>query len=206
MQSNQTDIFRDDSQQLQFAELCNALYERELQTLAQSGNLSLLQRRLKGLTHHIKRIAASMLQHDGPLQLDIHNASWQAKQAPHCPRNDNPTDTQAWFKQHLCLGLPVPVWQHQTGIEYLELDCIDKFDLAEGRLHLNKNGWFMLDGSPVSENSQQRALLVPKKATLSAACCGHSWKQGHRFHPHTLSLRELRLVSQINWKNSKIPA
>ncbi|WP_102798305.1 hypothetical protein [Bowmanella denitrificans] len=204
MQSNQTDIFRDDKAQLQYAELCNALYERELLALSQNASLSLLQRRLKGLSHHIKRVAAGMLQHAGPLQLDIHNASWQARQSAHCPQGKDKIDTLHWFKQHACFGLPVPVWQHHLGIEHLELDSIDRLELQNDRLHLNKHGWFHLDGLP-QPHSVDKALLVPGKTTLSAACCGHSWKHAHKSLPRTLSLRELRLANQINWKSLKQP-
>ena len=56
---HQVDIFANDAHQRQYAELCNALYERELMSLAQgaSANASLLKRRLSGLSHHIKRAA-----------------------------------------------------------------------------------------------------------------------------------------------------
>lgn len=65
----QIDIFSDDQRQLHYAELCNALYERELASLSQQkiSNISLLQRKIAGLRHHVKRAAYSLLQHQTPL-------------------------------------------------------------------------------------------------------------------------------------------
>ena len=86
----QIDIFSDDQRQLHYAELCNALYERELASLSQQkiSNISLLQRKIAGLRHHVKRAAYSLLQHQTPLDVDVHNASWQAKQAAKCMANN----------------------------------------------------------------------------------------------------------------------
>ncbi|GAB3034690.1 hypothetical protein [Bowmanella dokdonensis] len=206
MQSGQTDIFRDDQAQLHYAELCNALYERELLSLAQSSNLSLLKRRLKGLSHHIKRVASSMLAHQGPLELDIHNASWQARHAAHCPGHGSDGKLFEWLHKHACLGLPVPVWLGELGCEHLELDSVDRIDRENRCLHLNKHGWFSLDGTHQDHQYlETRKLLLPTKPTLTAACCGHSWKHQRRTQPRTLSLRELLLSNQINWKNFRKP-
>ncbi|MDF2178277.1 hypothetical protein P2G88_08440 [Aliiglaciecola sp. CAU 1673] len=206
MHPNQTDIFRDDKAQLQYAELCNALYERELSLLAQSGNLSLLQRRLKGLSHHIKRAAAAMLTHQGPLEVDVHNASWQAKQAAQCPANGDQQKTSLWLSQYAYMGMPVAVHICHLGQEHLELDSIDRIEIEKHRLHLNKHGWFNLSGKLQDEDaSQLKQLLVPAKNNLLAACCGHSWKHQRKSVPRTLSLRELLLSTQINWKNVKKP-
>jgi hypothetical protein len=204
--SQQSDIFCDSQHQRYFAEICNALYERELLVLSQTNftNISLLQRRLAGLRHHIKRVAFHFINHNGPLAVDVHNASWQAKQATKCMAAKNsPAKAAAWFGVYARLGLPVPVHVATLGAQHIELDCIDRIE--EQRLHLNKYGWYSLNGEPdVSDNKQsdalQTRLLLPNKAMLSAACSGHSWDHKGRTAPRTLSLRELLLSANINWK------
>ena len=206
---HQVDIFSNDTQQKHFAELCNALYERELFTLSQqkSNNVHLLQRRLGGLSHHIRRAAEHLLNHQAPIDVDIHNASWQAKQAATCMIQKADMDkTRDWFALHARMGLVVPVYLMETGVEHLELDSVDRIVWEEQRLHLNKNGWFQFDGSCPRSNSDplnNTRLLVPAKASLSAACCGHSWNHKGKYQPRTLTLRELLLSSQINWKTFK---
>ncbi|AWL12534.1 hypothetical protein HMF8227_02073 [Saliniradius amylolyticus] len=203
MNARQTDIFRSDAQQLAFAELCNALYERELLQLAHSNNKSLLPRRLKGLSHHIRHAAEAMMQHDGPLEVDVHNASWQSKQAARCPAKPAPEKCQQWFSQHAQLGMPVPIRVHELGMEHLELDSVDRIDAEEGLIHTNKYGWFALTGS--HQEHDRYHLLIPTKATLTAACCGHGWKHNKKAQPRALTLRELLLSNQINWKDPKKP-
>ncbi|GGD72836.1 hypothetical protein [Lacimicrobium alkaliphilum] len=207
MQQNQSDIFRRDNQQLHYAELCNALYERELPQLTRIANLSLLHRRLKGLSHHIKRAAEEMLKHQGPLQIDIHNASWQCRQSARPPKATDPSRNHQWFGLHGAFGMPVPVCYEHLGLLHLELDSIDRLDPQQSRLHLNKHGWFAFDGHCQQEARAgvQLSLLVPSKTTLSAACCGHVWKHAGKYQPRTLSLRELLLSNKINWKNFKKP-
>lgn len=207
MQQNQSDIFRHDNQQLHFAELCNALYERELPQLAKITNLSLLQRRLKGISHHIKRAAEDMLRHQGPLQLDIHNASWQFKQSTRPPKTVEPEKLSQWFSHYACFGMPLPVICEHLGILHLELDSIDRLEPEQSRLHLNKHGWFSFTGQSEQplQTDWQKALLLPVRNTLGAACCGHMWKHGNKTQPRTLSLRELLLSNKINWKDFKKP-
>ncbi|WP_088330186.1 hypothetical protein [Lacimicrobium sp. SS2-24] len=207
MQQNQSDIFRQDSQQLYYAELCNALYERELPLLAGIANESVLRRRLKGISYHIKRAAQEMLKHQGPLQIDIHNASWQSKQASRPPKHAEPTKTQQWFTQSASLGMPVPVQCEHLGILHLELDSIDRLDAEQHRLHLNKHGWFSVNGELLqnNQNGWVYQLGLPTRSTMAAACCGHVWKHDKRTQPRTLSLRELLLSNQINWKSFKKP-
>ncbi|MFT6896028.1 MAG: hypothetical protein ACJA13_000425 [Paraglaciecola sp.] len=204
--SQQSDIFCDSQHQRYFAEICNALYERELLVLSQTNftNISLLQRRLAGLRHHIKRAAFHFINHNGPLSVDVHNASWQARQATQCmaAKHDSAKAT-AWFSVYCRLGLPVPVHVATLGAQHIELDCIDRIE--EQRLHLNKYGWYALNGEPDNgDNKQsdtlQTRLLQPNKALLSAACSGHSWDHKGRTAPRTLSLRELLLSANINWK------
>lgn len=206
MQQDQSDIFRNDSQQLHYAELCNALYERELPQLAKIANPSLLQRRLLGLSHHIKRVAQAMLKHQGPLQLDIHNASWQCRQSAQPPKATELLKNNQWFDRNACLGMPVPVCCEHLGILHLELDSIDRLEPEHQRLHLNKHGWFSFSGQSESHIPHgSTSMLLPMKKSLIPACCGHLWKHNNKTQPRTLSLRELLLSNQINWKDFKKP-
>ncbi|MBU3004180.1 hypothetical protein [Paraglaciecola arctica] len=206
--SQQVDIFSDDQRQLHYAELCNALYERELASLAQQKitNVSLLQRKIAGLRHHVKRAAYSLLQKQSPLQVDIHNASWQAKQAAKCMANNyDPQKTQQWFSKDIQIGCCVAVYIKQLGCEYIELDSIDRIDLNQHKLHTNKFGWFNLDGEFADQNYRQEdilnlRLLKPSKAIFTAACCGHKWDHKGKGQQRALSLRELLLSLSINWK------
>lgn len=203
---HQVDIFQDDQRQRHFAELCNALYERELRVLSQQTNLSLLQRRLAGLSQHVKNIAELLLKNQGPLQVDIHNASWQAKQtAKSAATKVSATDNHQWFSHYARLGMVVAVHVWELGIEHVELDSIDKIDTEAKRLHLNKHRWFNFDGSQPGNSSEEpprlaKTLLKPNKAIFSAACCGHSWNPKGRTQTRALSLRELILSTTINWK------
>ncbi|MFT4810763.1 MAG: hypothetical protein ACI9LX_004131 [Paraglaciecola sp.] len=206
--SQQVDIFSDDQHQLHYAELCNALYERELASLSQQklNNIELLQRKIAGLRHHIKRAAYSLLQHQSPLQVDVHNASWQAKQAAKCMANNYVVQkTQQWFSNNIQIGCSVAVHVVQLGCEHIELDSIDRIDLSGNRLHTNKFGWFNIDGE-FSEDVHTKLsvlslrLLKPSKAILTAACCGHKWDHKGKGQQRALSLRELLLSLTINWK------
>ncbi|MCC2616645.1 hypothetical protein LJ739_10365 [Aestuariibacter halophilus] len=202
----QVDIFADDQRQQQFAELCNALYERELAALAAltSPNLSLLQRRIGGLSHHIKRAAEQLLCSKAPIAVDVHNGSWQAKQAAKCPADRYPEDkTQAWLHQYVRPGLVIPVCVSDLGHQHIELDSVDRIDTEQRRVHVNKHGWFHFDGSPLSPDTHQyrhKRLLPANKVTCTAACCGHSWSHRGRSQPRPLSLRELLLSTDIDWK------
>lgn len=205
--NQQVNIFSDDLRQLHFAELCNALYERELTYLAHKkiNNISLLQRQLGGLKHHIKRAAYNLLQAQTPLQIDTHNASWQNKQAAKCPAKLTDTDkTLVWFSESMSRGVTCAVYVNELGLEHIELDSIDRVDIAANKLHLNKFGWFNLNGMPLEQQSDNKApqiqLLKPNKAIFSAACCGHSWNHKGRTQPRLLTLRELLLSFSINWQ------
>lgn len=203
----QTDIFADDLQQRHFAELCNALYERELRALAQqkSNNISLLQRRLGGLSHHIRRLAEHLLSNSAPIEVDVHNGSWRAKQAAKSMlAKADDEKTALWFAKRARPGLVVPVYLNDRGIEHLELDSIDRIGQENNRLHLNKHGWFGFEGLRVNDGEASPHLslriLIPTKATMSAACCGHSWNHRGRTQPRALTLRELLLSTTINWR------
>jgi hypothetical protein len=206
--SQQVNIFSDDQRQLHYAELCNALYERELASLSQQkiNNVSLLQRKIAGLRHHVKRAAYSLLEHQSPLQVDIHNASWQAKQAAKCMANSYIAEkTQHWFSSNIQIGCSIAIHVKQLGCEHIELDSIDRVELENKRLHTNKFGWFTIDGEFAEanyrlENVLSLRLLKPSKAILTAACCGHTWVHKGRGQQKALSLRELLLSLSINWK------
>ena len=206
--SQQVDIFSDDQSQLHYAELCNALYERELASLSQQkiSNISLLQRKIAGLRHHVKRAAYNLLQHQSPLQVDIHNASWQAKQAAKCMANNYVSQkTQQWFSSNIQIGCSIAIHVKHLGSEHIELDSVDRIELSSKRIHANKFGWFDTDGELTKDNHKQTdilslRLLKPTKATLTAACCGHNWDHKGKGQQRALSLRELLLSLSINWK------
>jgi hypothetical protein len=206
--SQQVDIFSDDQSQIHYAELCNALYERELASLSQQkiSNINLLQRKIAGLRHHVKRAAYSLLQHQSPLQVDMHNASWQAKQAAKCMANNYVANkTQQWFSNDIQMGCTIAVHVKRLGCEHIELDSIDKIELSSHRVHTNKFGWFNIDGEFTEDNYRlvdvlSLRLLKPTKAVLTAACCGHKWDYKGKGQQRALSLRELLLSLSINWK------
>lgn len=204
---HQVDIFAGDQQQRHFAELCNALYERELVNLSQqsTSNISLLQRRLAGLSHHIKRAAEHLLNNQAPIDVDIHNGSWRAKQATRCMVAKAEMDkTQDWYVRYARMGMVVPTYVMEMGIEHIELDSIDRITPEENKLHLNKHGWFFFNGNSlksIDDTLNKKRLLIPAKPTISAACCGHTWNHKGRYQPRTLSLRELLLSTQVNWKS-----
>ena len=198
----------------QFAEICTALYERELIALSVStlGNASLLKRRMGGLPHHVRSVARYMVavQNSGnlsPLDIDTHNGSWFAKQASTCPgvKHDNEKCAQ-WYERHADYGLVVPVLISSIEGFTIELDSIDIIDEETQRLHLNKYGWFTKAGKFIEAGDDkpfQRHLLKPSKAIMVSASCGHCWTHKSRTFPRALSIREMRLSTQINWKDYK---
>ncbi|WP_240485150.1 hypothetical protein [Aestuariibacter salexigens] len=208
MSQQQVDIFADDGQMLRFAELCNALYERELLTLANASTSSAerLKRRLSGLSYHIKRAAEYLLHHNAPLQVDIHNGSWQAKQAANCPGlKDGSEKTREWFQRYAKMGMPVVIYKQELGESALLLDSIDRIDTDNDRVHVNQYGWFYMDGRDADSEKRgphsEYRLLKPSKSVFTGACCGHCWNHRGRTSPRALSLRELLLSTTVNWKN-----
>jgi hypothetical protein len=169
-------------------------------------NINLLQRKIAGLRHHVKRAAYSLLQHQSPLQVDVHNASWQAKQAAKCMANNYVANkTQQWFSNDIQMGCTIAVHVKRLGCEHIELDSIDKIELSSHRVHTNKFGWFNIDGEFTEDNYRlvdvlSLRLLKPTKAVLTAACCGHNWDHKGKGQQRALSLRELLLSLSINWK------
>ena len=186
-----------------FAELSNALYERELQVLANStiSDPGLLKRKLKGLSHHIKNATTQLLNGDAPISVDVHNGSWQSKQSNKCPlSSQSPERTLQWFSKTAKLGDVVPIYIESLGQTHIELDSIDV--MQSDRLHLNKFGWFSKSGEyfDIVPKQAKYRLLKPTKSILIAACAGHCWNARGKGIPRALSLRELLLSTEIDWK------
>jgi len=207
--TEQTSLWQNEQKQNQqqsidFAELCNALYERELRNLAEMSVTSIqgIQGRLKSLPHYIKRTAHLMMQTPSPLTLDVQNASWSAKQGSHIPLNNQEiVDVNEWYLSiELSHGFVVPI---DCG-SHVELDSIDKIDMNNLKFRTNAHGWFNLNqDSPISKVTVR--LLKPNKKVMTAACTGHSWLNNQKVNPIIPSLRELLLSCDINWKNFKKP-
>mgnify|MGYP000430438003 CR=1 FL=1 len=189
-----------------YAELCNALYERELALLA---NMTLpsaqaVQGRLKSLSYYINRTALLMTQVDTPLELDVQNALWQTKQSNKIPlAGQTSEEVNAWYLSiPLSLGLIVPVFSQAHSQEHILLDCIDRVDNDNQRFRTNAAGWFYLTENKEAKGVKPR-LLKPNKKVMLAACAGHCWQDGQKIRPIIPSLRELLLSCSINWKNFK---
>jgi len=193
-----------------YAELCNALYEHELNLLvkAELSTVQALQSRLKSLPHYIKRTAYAMTQTQTPLILDVQNASWTAKQLNKIPLKDQQAAlVWQWYEQAKPpLGLVIPIYVE----ERIVLDCIDRVDVDKFRFRTNAFGWFEQDKleKPLFNQNQHVTgqkiqLLKPTKRVMIAACAGHRWKNNMKVQPVSLSLRELLLSCSINWRNFK---
>ncbi len=212
--SQQTTIFSSGSvRQAFYAELCNALYDKSIQELAEHSSLeaSTLKQRLASLTYHINLAAEKLINCTTPLDLDVYNGSWQGPQSKTCQADKaNPDTTAKWLEKNLEIGLNLPVYIAQKRLEYIELDAIDKIDTENQKVHLNKHGWFQFNGTPITEpqsdNSKaklnKKRLLKPNKTFLTAASCGHCWNYKGKTTPRRLSLRELLLSTDINWPKS----
>lgn len=204
--NQQTDIFYLSTKYPNFAELSNALYERELQVLANSPitDPTLLKRKLKGLSHHIKNATMHLLEGKAPIDVDVHNGSWQAKQSAKCPLSSQTPDRSLhWYSQVAKQGHVVPVFIQEHGEQHIELDCIDI--MANDRLHVNKFGWFSKTGEyfDIVPKKAKYLLLKPTKSIMAAACGGHRWTATGKGLPRALSLRELLLSTEIDWKSFK---
>jgi len=200
-----------------FAELCNGLYQREISIIAKGNFASAqaVQRRLESLSYYINRTAHAMTQvmaqGNSPLLLDSQNASWSAKQSKKMPMSGQEADQDnlnafAWYLQEgICVGLVVPV----LLVDHIIIDCIDRIDLDNQRLHTNVGGWFSLtsdiDDAITPSHCVSKRLLKPNKKIMVSACAGHCWQGNTRQIPVIPSLRELLLSCAINWKNFKKP-
>lgn len=218
MSSSQSGFFSDSGElggaHPQFSEICTALYERELLHIAHNGpaNLSILRRRLAGLPHHIRSVARYLVANPSPLTVDVHNASWVYKQPNKCPGlTQQPQTIAQWYTRYADYGLVVPVLLTTLEGAHIELDSIDSINTENQTLHTNKNGWFNTTGTQVTSNESatlsgaftitSKKLLKPTTAILASACCGHTWRHKSKGSQRALSLREMRLSTQINWKN-----
>ncbi len=194
-----------------YAELCNALYERELKQLAEADltTAHAIQNRLKSLPYYIKRTAYAMTQQsDTPLQLDVQNASWTAKQQNNMPMKEQQLEAVwQWYQStELTLGLVIPI---SVG-ERIVLDSIDRIDDKKIRFRSNAFGWFDQNNIKKTLFTQQSQipqqtiqLFKPNKKVMISACAGHRWQRNSKAQPVTLTLRELLLSCAINWHNFK---
>ena len=209
---SQTSLWQTKQQNNDFAEICNALYERELRVLAnvEPATIQSVQGRLKSLSYYINRTANLMTQVNeqgvSPLTLDVQNASWSAKQAARLSLSgQTENDVFSWYLTgKLALGLVVPIFNG----EHVILDCIDRVDIESKRLRTNASGWFSLSTYENSMNNNTLKLLKPNKKIMLAACAGHCWQNtatSVKLRPIILNLRELLLSCAINWKDFKQP-
>ncbi len=199
-------LWQSAQQSADFAELCNALYERELSMLAHQeyAAVNSLQSRVKSLPHYVKRTAFALINADTPLELDVQNASWSAKQAGTSPADSQLLDYDeqviSWYKnQVLVHGLVVPIALNS----HIVLDSIDRVDNEQQRFRTNTHGWFYLHNDKIGENKYN--LLKPTKKVMTAACAGHCWQNSRKLQPLMPTLRELLLSCTINWRNFKQP-
>lgn len=202
--SEQTLLWQQRTNQQLFAELCNALYERELARLANDSKLDLktLQKRLSSLPYYIKKAAGHISDLYTPLDLDTQNGSWIAAQAvkPFSMKLA-PEKTHEFYYKYAKMALVTPISVRHSGIEQVVLDSIDEISVNEQKLHCNEHGWFHFDGSSEEQSPLvNKVLLKPSKPAMAAACCGHQWLNTRRTSPRLLSLREMLLATRINWR------
>lgn len=197
-------LWQDEQHSSDYAELCNALYERELNVLASSDISSILtvKGRLKSLPHYIKRTAHLMTQTSSPLNLDAQNANWSAKQTTKMPLSGQEFDkVWAWYgKLKIQLGLVVPIALEDRIV----LDSIVRVDQNKQRFCTNVYGWFTADNTGQTSPTFPR-LLKPTQKVMIAACTGHCWQTKGKGRPKMPTLRELLLSCDINWQNFKQP-
>ena len=196
-----------------------------------TNNASILKRRVGGLPYHVRSVARFMVTQSQslfPLEVDTHNGSWYGKQPNKCPglSQDN-EKCVLWYMKNTDYGLVVPILVQSIEGLTIELDSIDMFRDSLSEIHLNKHGWFNVGQKQLtktlaydnSHNDQVTddpkkegysspqlskttlTILKPTKPIMSSACCGHMWNYKTKASPRSLSMREMRLSTQINWKN-----
>lgn len=211
----QSSLWQHNKNSNDFAEVCNALYERELHHIATAeiNTAQGVQGRLKSLSYYINKTADAMTkvndQGTSPLSLDVQNATWSSKQSSRVPLHGEDAEViSTWYvdllhkENNALLGLVVPV----LDTDHIILDCIDAVNIEKGKLRTNVAGWFSMENtSEQSENNTERyQLLKPNKKVMLAACAGHRWQNSQsntKLRPVIPSLRELLLSCSINWKN-----
>ncbi|XQW84110.1 hypothetical protein ACOYR1_13315 [Thalassotalea piscium] len=201
--TEQVSFWREQEQLPELAELCCALYERELKLMACADihSLSSLQGKIKSLPYYVKRTAHLMTEVKSPLKLDIQNATWFAKQGGNMPlAGQDITMISAWYSSiGLVPGLVIPIATNT----HIALDSIDRVDNENKRFRTNAHGWFSLSVDELDHSSIR--LLKPNKRVMTAACAGHAWLNDHKTNPVIPTLRELLLSCAIDWRNFKRP-
>ncbi|HET8817534.1 MAG TPA: hypothetical protein VFM61_08820 [Pseudidiomarina sp.] len=203
---SQGDIFQPLTKQGGFAELCTALYERELLVLSQLNVASTvsLQRRLKSVPYYVQQAARGMLEQSFPLELDQQNASWQAPQKARLNFTEaQRKKLQTWLIKQARLGVVTVVYDFNQTQQRVVLDSIDRIDAAKRRVHLNQYGWFDYDGKSLEIDDAgylNWQLARPDAQSLTPALCGHQWNHKGKTEPRTLSLREVLLATTLKWE------
>ena len=198
----QPQLWQNDPNNLVFADLCNALYERELKKLAKEPNIQLnnLQKRIASLPFYIKRASERIIDFGSPLDLDSQNASWVYRQPKECPGpKQKDAEISKFYQAQQKFALIVPIYIENSGVEKLLLDSID--GLKDGNIHTNEHGWFNINGDAMDQSDHHKRLLKPTKVTMTCACSGHRWANQKRTSARALSLREMLLATNINWNH-----
>jgi hypothetical protein len=198
--AQQAELWQSDAKKVLYAQLCNAFYQREAQRLAAEPDAERLRRQLKSLPYYIERAATIVAHAATPFKLDPQNGSWLAKQKLSPPEYNQQTN-ELFYQAYAKVGLIIPVLVSCNEQIRVRIDSLDQ--VSDNKLHCNELGWFDFSG----QGHQQRhvKLLTPSKAVLTAACCGHQWQHSKRCTPRVLSLREMLLAGNINWRNVKRP-
>ncbi|EWH06373.1 hypothetical protein AT00_10485 [Pseudoalteromonas lipolytica SCSIO 04301] len=198
--SPQAEIWQTDAERALYAQLCNAFYAREIPRLVDEPDAARLRRLLASLPYYIERLAIRIVSGDAPLQLDSQNGSWLEKQKT-TPPVYSKSESEDFYSQYAKRGLIVPVLINDGQCTTVRIDSLDQ--VSDNKVHCNELGWFTLSGESLEHAPAQ--LLKPSKAVMAAACCGHQWQLNKRITPKRLSLREMLLASNINWRNLKRP-
>lgn len=196
----QAEIWQNDAKRADYAQLCNAFYAREITRVASLIDDQRLRRALGSLPYYIERAASHIINGDIPLTLDSQNGCWLDKQKASPPQFDAQVNHD-FYRSHAKVGLIVPILINSPEQTRVRIDSIDQ--VSDNKLHCNELGWFTFEGVALLE--QPTLLLKPAKGVMSSACCGHQWRFNKRSAPHILSLREMLLAANINWRNFKQP-
>lgn len=196
----QSDLLVKGENHLAYIELCNAFYAREVVRLSRESDHNRLRKLLASLPYYIERASEHILQGNSPLQLDGQNGCWIAKQSRKFPCLDKEKNSRFYTKKSFP-GFILPLAVLNKGELVVKIDCLDQ--VYKDKIHCNEHGWFDLSGQQL--DSQSAYILKPTKSVMTAACCGHRWREGKRVTPRLLSLREMLLAARINWHNFAKP-
>ena len=198
--SQQAEIWQTDAERALYAQLCNAFYAREIPRLVDEPDAARLKRLLASLPYYIERLAMRIVSGDAPLQLDSQNGSWLEKQKASPPVYSK-EDSKNFYTKYAKRGLIVPVLINDEQCTRVRIDSLDQ--VSDNKVHCNELGWFDVSGESLEHIPAQ--ILKPSKLVMTAACCGHQWQYNKRITPKRLSLREMLLASNINWRDLKRP-